>query len=526
MIGLELRRNTGTALCMAVAVGLFISPPAVLGAIYEVHACRLPNGAAAPAHGWSATTGAIASIDCPGGKMTVRTPPGTHSPGWRHGLTFSAPPGTNIAGFRRHVEVRIVQNLGGGPPPWWWNYFEAGTVVGEDQLTGLRASSNPRPYDDDFEYPLEQRFSRVQFSLECADAQNAGACQDNGSSFSLRRIAVQLDDTRPPTVLSSAGSLLATTSPQRGERHLELKLRDVGSGLYRVRVDVDGERLSELPIDENQGVCKSPFVLPVPCKLAATVDVPVDTTRLAEGRHTILVRVFDATGVNAAAVGPVSILVDNEPDPPPRGTSACPQRNVATVRSRLKAKVVRLGRSALIVGRVSARRPLSGARMGVIDNPLLNGRPRLVRVGRGGRFRIRLRPRQSTKIQPILVSAGGVAQACGKPHVLNVRAGVRFAASPRQLRNGESIRMTGRVSGRGIPRQGKSVAIQARARGAASWTNVTLLRSDSLGRFHFAYRFRKTFQLTTYEFRAVAPRQRGYPYFRGWSLVRRATVSP
>jgi hypothetical protein len=525
MIGGGLRNKARTALWVSVGAGLAISTPAALGAIYEVHACRLPNGAGAPANGWTPTTGAIASVDCPGGKMTVRTPPGAHSPGWRYGLSFSAPPGTNIAGFRRYVEVRIVQVLG-GPPPWWWNYFEAGTVVGEDQLTGLRASSNPRPYDDDFEYPLTQRLSRVQFSLECADAQNAGPCQENGSSFSLRRIAVQLDDTTPPTVLASSGSLLAAASPQRGERHLELKLRDVGSGLYRVRVDVDGDRMSELPVDENQGACKSPFVLPVPCKLAATVDVPVDTTRLSEGRHTILVRVFDATGVNAAAVGPLSLEVDNAPDPPPRGTSACPQKNVATVRGRLRTKVLRFGHSALIVGRVSTRTSLGGARVGVVDNPLLKRRPGLARVRRGGRFHIRVRPTESTKIRPILVSARGVAQACGKPLKLSVRAGVRLATTPRHLRNGQSIRMDGRVSGRGIPQHGKTVAIQARARGAGSWTTVTLMRSDSVGRFHFKYRFRKTFRVTTYEFRAVAPRERGYPYVRGWSRGRRATVSP
>ena len=43
-------------------------------------------------------------------------------------------------------------------------------------------------------------------------------------------------------------------------RHLALSLRDAGAGLYRVRVDVDGERMTELPIDENQGACKRPFV--------------------------------------------------------------------------------------------------------------------------------------------------------------------------------------------------------------------------------------------------------------------------
>jgi hypothetical protein len=55
---------------------------------------------------------------------------------------------------------------------------------------------------------------------------------------------------------------------------------------------------------------------------------------------------------------------------------------------------------------------------------------------------------------------------------------------------------------------------------------VTLVRTDPAGQFNFAYRFRKTFQTTTYEFRAVVPRQRGYPFRRGWSRIRRVTVSP
>jgi hypothetical protein len=86
--------------------------------------------------------------------------------------------------------------------------------------------------------------------------------------------------------------------------------------------------------------------------------------------------------------------------------------------------------------------------------------------------------------------------------------------------------MRGRVAAVRLPKQGKSVAIQARARGAGSWTTVTLMRTDPAGHFNFAYRFRKTFQTTAYEFRAVVPRERGYPFHRGWSRIRRATVSP
>ena len=177
-------------------------------------------------------------------------------------------------------------------------------------------------------------------------------------------VALSLEDSTPPRVVAEPGSLLATTGPQQGSGTSPSRLQDVGGGLYKVRVEVDGELMDELPIDNNQGVCTRPFVTPVPCKLAATVDVPIDTTRLTEGRHTILVRAFDATGINATTVGPISLKVDNQPEPPPRGTEACPPTNAAKVRRRLKAKIVRFGRSASIVGRVSGSRSiLKGARV-------------------------------------------------------------------------------------------------------------------------------------------------------------------
>ena len=81
-----------------------------------------------------------------------------------------------------------------------------------------------------------------------------------------------------------------------------MKLSDVGSGLLRVAVDADGDRMDTRPIDGNQGARRMPFVVPFPCKLNASVDVPIDTTRLTEGTHAITVRVLDATGVNSAVV--------------------------------------------------------------------------------------------------------------------------------------------------------------------------------------------------------------------------------
>ena len=60
MEGSKLSGRVRLGIAIAVLAILSMATPAASGAVYEVHACRLPNGAAAPANGWSVTTGAIA----------------------------------------------------------------------------------------------------------------------------------------------------------------------------------------------------------------------------------------------------------------------------------------------------------------------------------------------------------------------------------------------------------------------------------------------------------------------------------
>jgi hypothetical protein len=63
----------------------------------------------------------------------------------------------------------------------------------------------------------------------------------------VRRVTTKLEDSSPPRIVQSFGSLLAGTAPQQGQRHLALSLSDKGGGLYIARVDVDGERMTDLP---------------------------------------------------------------------------------------------------------------------------------------------------------------------------------------------------------------------------------------------------------------------------------------
>ena len=84
-------------IAIAVLASLSMATPAA-SAKYEVHACRLPNGDPAPALGWKALAGSVASINCPGAAdwpcaSPQEQPPSEMNMAW----SFQAPSGTTLA---------------------------------------------------------------------------------------------------------------------------------------------------------------------------------------------------------------------------------------------------------------------------------------------------------------------------------------------------------------------------------------------------------------------------------------------
>jgi hypothetical protein len=493
-------------------------------ATYEVSACRLPAGAPAPAHGWTTYGAGVSRINCPGGAMTSQPPAGQHSAGSLFGFVFTAPPGTTIAGYERHADGDTKQ-VPGGPPPWSWLYGEFGTHVGRDEPFAIGVCDNCGVFTAAWLQPnLVPRLTRLFSALQCWPY-GANPCDANGAHFTLRWITLRLEDLTTPQVLGASGSLLEKV-PQRGQRYLSLKLRDVGGGLLKTRVEVDGQRFSEQGVDDNSGRCQTPFTAPVPCKLSADVELPVDTTQLPDGNHTVSVRVFDATGINSALHGPIPITVDNGRDSPGAGKLICPSATGGKLTRRLGAKTTRFGGMASVSGRVGGRVSVRGTRVALVDPSGTPAIARFARVGQDRRFRLRLRVRRPLVVRPVLVAPSGAPKLCGAQLRLKVRAGVRLAVAPKRLANGQRVKLSGRLLGLPVPSAGKTIVIQARARGVPAWTNVSVIRSGSAGKFSFHYRFRRTFEQTVYEFRAVAPQQRSYPFARGWSRVRRVVVSP
>jgi hypothetical protein len=185
-----------------------------------------------------------------------------------------------------------------------------------------------------------------------------------------------------------------------------------------------------------------------------------------------------------------------------------------------------------IIGRLvdAAGRPIAGARVELLGRHTAAGAALLPRLtattnARGG-VALTLAPGQASQTlvaqyRSHLGDAVPVAQA---KLALVVRAGVTLAVTPRRAARRGTVRFRGRLLGGPVPRAGKLVELQARARGGRRWITFRTVRTDRAGRFSSRYRFRATYGKVTYEFRARSRADGAYPYATGASRVRAVTV--
>lgn len=92
----------------------------------------------------------------------------------------------------------------------------------------------------------------------------------------------------------------------------------------------------------------------------------------------------------------------------------------------------------------------------------------------------------------------------------------------RRVRNGQSVRFSGRLAGGEVPRTGKVVELQARV--GRKWVTFRTVRTTPAGAWRANYRFRSTTGVRTYTFRAFLRREGDYPYEAGASKTTAVTV--
>jgi hypothetical protein len=106
---------------------------------------------------------------------------------------------------------------------------------------------------------------------------------------------------------------------------------------------------------------------------------------------------------------------------------------------------------------------------------------------------------------------------------VRVRAKTSLGVSRRAVVNGDEVVFRGRVNRGPMPKTGKLLQLQAYSRGG--WRTFATPRASARTReWHYGYRFTATRGTVRYRFRAVLPREGGFPFVRGASRALRVVV--
>jgi hypothetical protein len=279
----------------------------------------------------------------------------------------------------------------------------------------------------------------------------------------------------------------------------------------------------------------------------------VDTRGLGDGFYTLELRTIDAAGNVGVVEAPSKIQIKNaleapagdglvpvtpSPAPPVATEDSKPSDGSGPVLVRLTARAgatrtvrVAYGKRITIRGKLAdeAGRPIGNTDLHVL------AKNRMAAASLADKGTIRTRADGTfvyiTPIGPSRMirfayraSEGARDFAATTDVTLLVRAAARLSASPKRLHNGNSVGFTGRLRGGPFPKPGKLVDLQAKV--GNHWRTFQIVRADTRGRFHYRYRFTRTYQPLNYAFRARIRNEASYPYQTGSSNQVKVQVRP
>lgn len=381
------------------------------------------------------------------------------------------------------------------------------------------------------EHMLHPETNSVQMVFRCGPwgVPQPGACfPTHAVPFLFRGMEVTLREDIPPLLLPPTGTLLEP-GPQSGVRSLVFSASDAQSGLRTIDV-----LLGDTVVASQDLTPLCPHADFTVCPPSEDGTLHVDTRGVANGAHRLTVRARDAAGNERVVHRETPVEVANVPNslPPVNAPATAPSSDVP--RYRLSARFKGTSRSTLTVphgGRVSIRgrltlgsRPIAaGTRIEVLERSDRRGarevrRARVKTKGNGSFSAILATTRPSRRIRVAYRPTGG-GGAVSPSLRLRVRAASRLRASLR----GRTVRFSGRVLSRPIPKAGKRVMMEGRAPGSA-WTVFKSLRTDRKGRFSGTYRLRVRRPGVTLNVRALVRSEGGYGYLGSRSRAVTLTV--
>jgi hypothetical protein len=294
---------------VALGVGLLVLVPTAASAdTYLVTSCHDPGGGANAAVGWApfSTPGGLTSNTCTtGGGLNAALPglqpPGNATANWH----FDAPAGTTIVRVRAQ---RTTLGLAGSPiqNPKDISYFMAtsGGQVLEDCTPGPDSTCV-----GELSAPLDKQglsASFVEFRTLCL---NSGGSCSRPLAVAASDMWVTLADPAPPTVTNVN---VLDDGDVSGVMRMSFDAADVGGGVYREVVKIDGKVAGTVPLAPAPCADNFPsdddahqFDVPVPCPASITgAQASLDVKSLPPGPHGVEIAVEDAAGNQTTVAGP------------------------------------------------------------------------------------------------------------------------------------------------------------------------------------------------------------------------------
>ena len=559
------KRSSPAAYAVAVAVAAFaVTPAAAVAGRFHVYSCRTPAGQGAPVDGWSGSksgTYSTAENTCSQGGALVAGlgSQREHTPyadiaTW----ALSIPASEMVAGA---TLWRAGDADGGAATSVAYEFWFAGPennfqkpVDNFGQCeggifcpTGVGTTAQPLADANRLVVPNQNLGSHLYMNASCVGSPEfmcPARGDPNGYAAVVYLYAADLtiEQNAGPSA-SAIGGELAAAPTVAGTSDVAFSASDPGAGVYEAVFNVDGQVVQRTVVDENGGHCRDvgqtsdgtpAFLFLQPCLGSVSADVGLDTTKIANGPHHLIVDVVDAAG-NAAPLLDRQIAIANAVSSagptgvlgPANGLNASSAATLA-VSWRHTSRVSltgRYGRAQSLVGRLTAPggAPISGAQVELRAMPASPGaRPIVlapVTTAADGSFAVRLPAGLPSCAVQITYRAhiGDALPAASRTLRLSVHAGIALTIAPRTAGVGQSIFFRGRLLGRPVPHDGKQLVLEARSPGG-HWIEFEVVRTDARGRYRAAYRFRFAGP-ARYQFRVLSEPESDYPFAAGSSRV-------
>lgn len=308
--------GVATAAAVAVAAGLSAPGDAVAGSAppypYNVYTCQKDRGAenlsflpfSSPnfTAGWGS---------CTGDGYLRAEPTNWALWGQEARLTLTAPAGAMVAGYNLQMLCDSRNGFGSGIRVLDTTY----TWIQHRGCFGDNRQGTAYAQTDAW---LDGQAHGFEFWSVCYSPSGCGPDGGGVGEVIAKNIIIHMADNSDPQIANVRGSLVNAGWRGAGTYSVAFDATDLGSGISRRRVKIDGSAV----LDEGSP-CRQAHVNPCPLQLAGT-EASVDTSKIADGNHTVTIEVEDLSGRIARTTRTVKI--DRTAPAAPRDLEVVPDR--------------------------------------------------------------------------------------------------------------------------------------------------------------------------------------------------------